>query len=365
MKNEEHEYTKRYSMTKYKWNNLSMFYLARGMIVSFIVVYGVFFEQFCHEPWFYLSGRVITTCLVPMVLIMSGYHIKKRSIFSQLFRNCRKYLLPYIVAAAATGGIMYVRIMRWAGDGSSELRKVIWGYVYGTSYRTLVGKEETYGVQELWILLTLFVGLLLMNLLIRLPVLLQYAGGILLVGLGYYLPNAGVEVYCLPQACIACGFLLVGYRLRESRWYEKSIPKDRLLLLGMAGLVGVCIGRMDMEWHVYRFPMLVIPCACFAAVFLLYVCIHAGWRWQNYLIVKVVKAIGHYSFWITILFHIVNRCLPMRKVLRRIGVPEHLMGILSLLYTVLYLVIGCAAFSYLGRMLRKRKQKTIIETWKK
>lgn len=359
MRNEEHEYTKRYSMAEYKWNNLSMFYLARGVIVSFLVVYGVLFEQFCHEPWFYLPARVFTTCLVPMVFIMSGYYITKRKFFPQLWRGCCKYLLPYILVAAVSSLLMYVRISRWEADGNSELRKVIWGYLYGTSHRTLVGGEETYGVQELWIFLALFIGLLIMNILIRLPVILQYMGGVLFVILGYYLPNAGIEVYCLPQACIVCGFLVVGYRLRESRRLEKGIQKWQLLLLGIVGIAGALIGRMDIEWQEYRYPLLAIPCACMAAVFLLYVCIHAGWRWQNYLVVKIMKAIGSYSLWITLIFHVVNRCLPMRKVLRGIGVADQLMDILGLLYTILYLAIGCAVINYLRRLKYQRRKKKV------
>lgn len=350
MKNIEHEYTRRYIMKEYKWNNLSMFYLARGILISFMVVYGVFFDRFCHEPWFYLPGRVITTCFVPMVFVMSGYHISKQKIFKRLWKCCHKYLRPYVLAALGASLLMYIRIMRWAGDGSSELRKVMWGYLYGTSCRTLVGSEETYAVQELWILLALFIGLLIMNILIRFPVLLQYAGGISLVAVGYYLPYAGVDVYCVPQALVACGFLLVGYRLRESRWFEQGAKRWKLILLGVVGFAGVVIGRMDIEYQTYRYPAIVIPCACCAAIFLLYACISIGWRWQNYLIVKILKSIGHYSLWITIMFHVVNRCLPMRKLLRGIGVDDNIMGVLSLLYTVLYLVVGCAVLNYLKRI---------------
>ena len=362
MRNEEREYIKHYSMTEYKWDNLSMFYMARGMMVSFLVVYGVFFEKFCHEPWFYLPARVFTTCLVPMVFIMSGYYITKRKFFSQLFRNCGKYLLPFLVAAGLSSMLMYVRIKQWAADGTSELRKIIWGYVYGTARRTLVGGEETYGIQELWIFLALFTGLLVMNLLIRFPVILQYAGGILFVMLGCYLKDTGIEVYCLPQACMACGFLVVGYRLRESRWFEKGVKKWQLLLLGILGIAGAVIGRMDMEWQEYRYPVLVIPCACMASIFLIYICICAGWRWQGYLVVKIMKAIGSYSLWITLIFHIVNRCLPMRKVLRGIGVSTQLTEVMIFLYTILYLAIGCAVLNYFRRLKYKgRKKRTSHE----
>ena len=362
MRNEEYEYTKCYSMTEYKWNNLSMFHMARGVIVSFLVVYVVFFEKFCHELWFYLPARVFTTCLIPMAFIMSGYYIKKRKFFSQIFRICRKYLLSFLVVAGLSGTIMYVRIKQWVADGSGELRKVIWGYVYGTSHRTLVGGEETCGIQELWIFLALFIGLFVMNLLIRLPVILQYVGGILFTIAGYYLPYAGIEVYCLPQACMACGFLVVGYRLRESNWLKNGVKKWQLLLLVIIGIAGGVVGRMDMEWQEYRYPVLVIPCACMAGIFLLYLCIQAGWRWQGYLIVKILKAIGSYSLWITLIFHIVNRCLPMRKVLRGIGVSTQLTEVMIFLYTILYLAIGCAVLNYFRRLKYKgRKMRTSHE----
>lgn len=191
-------------------------------ILASIVTMMLVLIQMIKIPDHTLIYNFFTWLTWPALFFITGYYIKEKETFTNIFNTLKYYLLPYILI----GGIVIIlnkltqffQLTKWINTIFPSIKKgaLTLAYGNGTATNTLLGDID-FGVGLLWVLLALCFGTIIQIMIIKfkmksLRVLISFG----LMILGFYIGTIVQLPWSLNAALVMQPYLLLGYFFRES-----------------------------------------------------------------------------------------------------------------------------------------------------
>lgn len=299
--------------------------------------------------------------MMPMFLILTGWGFKDKAPRKMLKKTFSGYIVPYLWVMAAYAVICPLAYFPY-------YQTLKGGLILGARFvgAFLVGfpcyDRSFYGIYLEWItaawfLLASFVGVNLLNLILKLKkrpaqaacVLACFAAGALLFRLNFFL-------FCIPHGLMAVGYCYVGYLFRQYGLFEKLQNKVWIYLVLIPIYLMECLwGHFDLCIGAFNNVLLDYIGAGCAGLLLAFAGIHLG-KIRNKL-TDAIAQIGSYSLWILCIHAAEMEALPWPVLSSILPLPQDpvLRYIVVILPKLALILLVCSALKKF-RVYRFRRQ---------
>lgn len=253
---------------------------------------------------FAVIGAVVVS-LMPALLILSGYTVRKRSVSKCFSLEYKELLKPYLWATIATvvfNFIFHFCFFRYIPGALQESAKVLGGMVLGFSQNVQLGKITLFANGPIWFVLALFWALVIFNILLNMmdeEKIKYYALGLSFIG--WLLSYVKYTPFCLSQGLIGVLYVYMGYYTRKSgiltsEHSDKLIVKYTLFVI-IPNIILTFFGMLtEMADNVYSLGPVTYIENGLLGIGVLYVFLRIN-KTNNGKITNALRYLGRYSFY--------------------------------------------------------------------
>lgn len=344
---------------KYKIR-LDSFNLIKGLLIIGIILahkyltYNVgFVNQFFKSPW----GTALLSCGMPAFFIIAGVTFRETTVKKCLKKTFGELIKPYLcvmVVFAALFPVMHYLMFKWWPGALAESTRYFLAFLLGVpmSGKVFLG-YELYSNTPVWFFLALFVGLNLLNLILKIKNdKVRFAVVVLCTVCGYFLGVYKIDYFCISQGLIALGYCYLGFLIKKYKLYANTRVHWGSLLLLIPVVFQAIYGEFDMSKSIYKLgyaECILVGCSGLLVVSLGFLCGRKEWK-----VLDPIKNVGVYTYWILCIHSVESWCIPWYKWSEFMGREKALLAFgLDLLVTAVLLTVCC----FVLKMITKLKYK--------
>lgn len=314
----------------------------------------------------YVFINIVSSGLMPMFFIISGYGFKKKQAgkmlkktFNESFGALFFSLIVFsVLVPLAYYPVFKHSVMKWVEV--SARRVLSWLLALPTA-KFILG-VELLPISALWFLIALFWAQNILNQIVRIKNLFLQIGCVgLSVLLGLYLYSIGFVFYCIPQGFVAVFFCYIGYILKSYSLLEKYIHKVWPYLV----MVPVCLvhfalvgrkGGLPFDLASGKFGFFDFIAATISGLLFVFIGVLAGrctWKWAEW-----IKNIGVHTYWILCLHSIEILGIPWWEISQE-KTNSYLFFGIEIFIKIVLITSGCMMLkkiSYYRYMKKRVKQ---------
>lgn len=194
-----------------------------------------------------LFGYLIGFGAMPVFYIVAGMSFKPKPIVPTLKKTASDLMKPFAVtglAVAVLFPIIYYFRTHWMPSVIEETSRWVLSYILGVSAPDIYFMGyRIYECYVAWFLPTMFLGLNLLNLVLKIEKeTLRHLVVIVCVVTGYLLGNAGLVFFFIAQGLLVLGFCYVGYIGKKSGFFSRA-KLPWWIWLGLSLLLVLQLGK--------------------------------------------------------------------------------------------------------------------------
>lgn len=353
---------------------LGMFDLIKGYAIISIVLnhtYPIFFNAISNQSikdivyYIYNNILLIYTCCIPLLFMISGFGFRKMEVKTCLKKQFKTLLLPYIIASVAEIFLFtFVQILMKRGFTKvivDELLQHVVGLVFGLDNGSNL---KPFGLNYLctgpiWFLLALYVGWNIFNIILNYINSKYIPFAVLLVFVsGYILGILFHPYYFIAQGLVGCGFLYIGYLIREKQLFLIKLKPIVWIILIIGTILNFTLCNFvfsDFNFRTWTgiFELVCSGCAGFVLMYLSF-CIDD----IDNLISNKIRVIGRYSLWIICCHNVEVKSIPLDSVVRKVfGEDKAVIGfVFMLVVRVIMIYVMFKIITHIEKKINKAKK---------
>ncbi len=204
-------------------------------IKGFMMVMIIFGHTYFYIPEFSLKLGAVPSLLIypldflshtciPCFFMICGYGFRKRPLHILMRNNVLPILKAYLITSVIILALHALRSYVVGREVLPALLPRILSYVLMIAPQVMYFGMDIEGVGPMWFFCCLAFCSLLLNLILQIP---DQRGQsficLALCWLGNYLHQFPLP-FCISQTFLCCGFMYLGYRVRQDRLLEKKLP---------------------------------------------------------------------------------------------------------------------------------------------
>lgn len=301
-------------------------------------------------------------------LVVGGYSFKEKPVLKTLKKTARDFLVPYLwvfLAVAVLFPVVHHACFHWWPGALLEGAKYDLAFLFGIPgmYHPVIFGLETYETSVVYYLLAMFLGLNLLNLVLKVK---NEAVQWILVGvslfIGKLLYDWNINFFCINQGFVALLFCYIGYAFRKHDIFGAvQSHKWILVLLTVIWLAAFLTNRLGFTFiHGYeRFLLDVAVIACVSSLYFI-LAVPLGkpeWKW-----LEPLKQMGVYTYWVMCIHSVDMICVPWYRWAEIMSGRPLLGFVIEFAVKMAEIAVGCYALKSLTKLKFRREMKKMAET---
>lgn len=351
--------------TKYK-NSIGMFDITRGILMIAVVLghsitaYIKYWEpEFTMHWWCYflVFFKPVIYGVIPMFFMMSGYGFRRKKISKNIKDNARYLLKPYAITAAVVTIVCVAESLY----KQQSVKDVLWYRMVPFLLGLCPGEDWLAGhyvgsIGPGWFLVVLALAGFILNLIFGLEQ--EWMRGVCILAAVAWctrLPFISLIPFCIIQALCCCGYMYIGYLLREHDLLYEPIGKKNIVILWLVSFAIMIPGNIEISQNVWALGMLDYIAGAITGFLLLRMSLLLGDERFRGRVTKALRVTGRYSLYILCVHTMEYLAFPWEKV-QNIFAGHSVTGIV-VTFIIRCLIIAAGSVLMRRCMERRRHRK--------
>ena len=337
---------------------VAFFDFYKGILVLFVIVYHIMelWRGLNADQSMYLPSEDVLYKLIgfimPSFFIITGFGYKPMAVKSFACRYTKMLLLPYLYTALAVIAIVLLKDVLRGRNVIPDLITYVCSYLFVHLGKGSVVLPFLKEVGTVWYVWTLYLTFFLLNIIFLIKNdVVNKISIILMMLLGMYISKFRLEIFCIPQALVACGLVYIGYLLNKNKWFSKPMPKSWTVFLLFFAITSLIFGGSNMGEFYWRLGLIDYIGSIATALLLL--------KAYSYIVlptnrgVEIIMTLGRYSLWILCLHGVDMIAMKWENVIFYFHFPIWINIGLHVVLDGTFIFIGCAALIWLRKLRYK------------
>lgn len=344
-------------------NRIGMFDLAKGLLITFIILghtLNLFFKYWESEdvsiPVYGLLAilKFFFYGSIPVFFFIFGYSFREKKVKACIAEQCKYVLVKYLfIAIVVIIGLVLKDLLK-NKDAITTAKSYIVSFVFGIC----PGEAEFKGIfihsiGPAWFLLAMALGSIILNFLFKLEEWLRIILLMTMVAFAtsmewhYFIP------YCIVQTMVCMAYMYCGFWIKKSKWLLRKIKVTEVIVLVAIALFTVPRGNIEVSQNVWQLGMLDFVGSISVGLLLIKLFMFLDEFKAGFM--KIFRKIGANSFDIFMFHSIEYIVVPWDKISSRITGSSVLGYIIVLVARVFVIVISCWIIKQIRKLLWKKK----------